>query len=184
MSSTSPLLGRLCKIFTPLTCIAAAGLIFTLGTTFSALAPSFGTFLAARAVTGLGGAGIVACSIIIVLDLAPEERRGIFLGLINSGFTIGVSLGAVVAGAMVASAGWVRRTAYWTTAVMVGLMKTQRVFFLAQAPFSAATALAVLFAIPKSRRPLQDSIWQQLRRIDYLGVVTLVCKTSVEIECR
>ena len=84
-----------------------ASLVFTLGTVLSALAPDFAGFLAGRAITGTGGAGIVACSIILVLDLAPENRRGIFLGLVNTGFTVGVSLGAVVAGALVSSIGWV-----------------------------------------------------------------------------
>ena len=84
-----------------------ASLVFTAGTILSALAQDFAGFLAGRAITGIGGAGIVACSIILVLELAPENRRGLFLGLVNTGFTVGVSLGAVVAGALVSSTGWV-----------------------------------------------------------------------------
>ena len=164
------MLGRLSKIFTPRTCIAVASLVFAVGTTITALAPTFAGFLAGRAITGLGGAGIVACSIIIVLDLAPEKRRGLFLGLINTGFTVGVSLGAVVAGAMVASTGWV----CYLCSLRVTLTVAQRVFFLAQAPFSAVAGFSILFAIPKKTSSQVEPVWYQLRRIDYLGVVTLV----------
>ena len=108
MSSTSPLLGRFCKIFSPRICMFVASLVFTVGTVISALAPNFAGFLAGRAIAGIGGAGIVVCSIILVLHIAPEEKRGIVLGLVNTGFTVGVSLGAVVAGALVSSIGWVR----------------------------------------------------------------------------
>lgn len=107
MSSTSPILGRLCKIFSPRICIVVASFVFTIGTIISALAPTFACFLAGRAITGLGGAGIVACSMIVVIDNASERRRGILLGLVNTGFTVGVSLGAIVAGATVSTAGWV-----------------------------------------------------------------------------
>jgi MFS family permease len=46
-------------------------------------------------------------SFILVLELSGKKRRGLFIGLVNSGFTTGVSLGAVVAGALVTGMGWV-----------------------------------------------------------------------------
>jgi predicted MFS family arabinose efflux permease len=82
-------------------------MFFTLGTVITALAPTFAGFLVGRAITGIGAGGIVACTIIIVLDLASDKTRGLYLGLVNTGFTAGVSLGAVVAGALVATTGWV-----------------------------------------------------------------------------
>ena len=85
----------------------AASLVFAVGNVITGLAPSFEGFLIGRAITGMGGAGIVAVATILVLHLAPEKRRGLFLGLSNTGFTVGVSLGAVLAGALLPLTGWV-----------------------------------------------------------------------------
>lgn len=46
-------------------------------------------------------------SFILVLELAGKKNRGLFIGLLNTGFTIGVSFGAVIAGALLGSMGWV-----------------------------------------------------------------------------
>lgn len=47
-------------------------------------------------------------SIILVIELTSKKRRGLMIGLMNSGYTSGVSLGAVIAGALVSHTGWVR----------------------------------------------------------------------------
>lgn len=46
-------------------------------------------------------------SFILVLELTGKKRRGLFIGLVNAGFTTGVSFGAVVAGALLPVTGWV-----------------------------------------------------------------------------
>jgi MFS family permease len=56
---------------------------------------------------GLGGAGIFTISMILVLQLASDKRRGLFIGLINAGYTAGVAMGAVIAGALAPKIGWV-----------------------------------------------------------------------------
>lgn len=47
-------------------------------------------------------------AIILVLELSSKKKRGLFIGLVNTGFTSGVSLGAVIAGALLPMTGWVR----------------------------------------------------------------------------
>ena len=73
------------------------------------IAPDLKVFLLGRAISGIGGAGIMTISFILVLELSGKKRRGLFIGLVNTGFTVGVSLGAVVAGALVTVTGWVSR---------------------------------------------------------------------------
>jgi MFS family permease len=46
-------------------------------------------------------------SFILVLELSGKKRRGLYIGLVNTGFTTGVSLGAVIAGALLPVMGWV-----------------------------------------------------------------------------
>lgn len=107
MSSCSPLAARLAQTFSPRSCIFFSSLLFSLGGLVTSQAPDLKGFLVGRAISGIGGAGIMSISFILVLELAPKKRRGLFIGLVNTGFTSGVSLGAVIAGALVTARGWV-----------------------------------------------------------------------------
>lgn len=107
MSSTSPLIARLAQIFSPRYCVLAASIFFAIGGIIASQAASLRIFLLGRAAQGIGGAGILTISFILVLELAEKKRRGLFIGLVNTFFTIGVSFGAVVAGALVETSGWV-----------------------------------------------------------------------------
>lgn len=107
MSSTSPLSARLAQIFSPRPCVLVASIFFAVGGVIASQAPTLTYFLLGRAIQGLGGAGIMTISFILVLELSGKKRRGLYIGLVNTGFTIGVSFGAVVAGALLPVMGWV-----------------------------------------------------------------------------
>src|SRR6185437_6868365 len=100
MSSFSPLSARMAQIFNPRICVLVASVFFAIGGLVSSQASNLTGFLIGRAIQGLGGAGIMTISFILVLELAGKKRRGLYIGLVNTGFTIGVSFGAVVAGAL------------------------------------------------------------------------------------
>ena len=82
-------------------------MILSIGALVTSLAPTLAVFLLGRAITGVGSAGIFSVSTIFVLQLSSAKRRGLFVGLLNTALTIGVSFGAVIAGAMVKPLGWV-----------------------------------------------------------------------------
>jgi MFS family permease len=107
MSSTAPLLARLAQIFSPRNLVLVGSLLFALGGIITSQARHLRIFLLGRAVQGIGGAGIMTISFILVLELSSKKRRGLFIGLVNTGFTLGVSFGAVVAGALLPVVGWV-----------------------------------------------------------------------------
>jgi MFS family permease len=107
MSSMSPLAGRLCQIFPGRVCIFVSSILFALGAVVTSLARGFLSFLLGRAIMGIGAAGIFTISIILVVQLTGGKRRGLFIGFVNSGYTTGVALGAVVGGALAPSIGWV-----------------------------------------------------------------------------
>lgn len=58
-------------------------------------------------IAGVGTAGILVSITISIIQRTPHEKRGLLLGLTNTGMTVGVSLGAVVAGALEPKIGWV-----------------------------------------------------------------------------
>ncbi|KAJ0158396.1 Vacuolar basic amino acid transporter 5 [Colletotrichum tanaceti] len=107
MASLAPLFGRLATIFSPRGLVLPLGAFFAAGGVVTSQAPSFWVFIAGRILTGMGGAGIMTLSVILVLELVGKRRRGLFVGLVNAGFTIGLSFGAVVYGALLPVIGWV-----------------------------------------------------------------------------
>lgn len=151
------------KIFTPNIYITASCVIFTIGTVISAVAQSLSIFLLGRASTGIGGAGIFSVALVLVLEHVSEKRRGLFLGLINTGFTVGVALGAVIAGVLAPRAGW--RAVFWI-----------------QVPAALVFGVTIYFILPQLNENdvniLGDhhhqSLLEQLKQVDYLGILTLV----------
>ncbi|KAL3424045.1 Vacuolar basic amino acid transporter 1 [Phlyctema vagabunda] len=159
MSSFAPLVGRLATIFSPRSCIFSASILFSLGGLVTAFAPSLAVFLLGRALSGVAGAGIMTISFVLVLELSGRKRRGLFIGLTNTGFTTGVALGAVLAGAVVNATGW-------------------RFLFWVQSPLAVVAGVGIFFSIPKHftsgpKGNDTEAILSKLARIDYLGAVGL-----------
>jgi MFS family permease len=82
-------------------------MLICVGTAITGLANSFNVFIVGRAFTGAGAGGILIVSSIIVIQMTSPKRRGLYIALVNSGMTVGVSLGAVIAGALEPKIGWV-----------------------------------------------------------------------------
>lgn len=159
MSALGPLNGKLSSVFSPRICIFASTIILACGVLLSSIANSFATFIAGRCVTGVGASGIFTISIIIVLELTGSKRRGIAIGLLNSGYTVGVAVGATAAGALLPALGW-------------------RALFYLQAPVSIVGGIILLFAIPHDftagkKDETGRSTLKRLAQLDYLGAVTL-----------
>ena len=159
MSALSPLNGKLASVFPPRVCIFASTVILAIGVGISSIATTFEVFVAGRAITGIGASGVFTISIIIVLELTGSKWRGIGIGLLNSGYTVGVAVGATAAGALLPIICW-------------------RALFWAQAPVSVAAGAVLLFAIPPDfTAGKQDdnghTTLKRLARLDYIGAATL-----------
>jgi MFS family permease len=107
MSSLAPLMGRLSQVFSARLCLFCSTLLICLGSSITSLSSKFVMFMVGRVFTGAGAAGVLVVGSIIVIQMASAKKRGLYLGLINAGMTIGVSLGAVIAGAVEPRFGWV-----------------------------------------------------------------------------
>lgn len=112
MSSMAPLIGRLSQLFSPRYLVLVSASLFACGGLVTGLAKTYEGFIVGRVVSGVGGAGIMTLCLILVLELTGPKRRGLFIGLVNMGYTTGVSLGAVVAGASLGVFGWVCTSCY------------------------------------------------------------------------
>lgn len=59
-----------------------------------------------RFITGLGIGALLASLTIIASEYSPERRRGVAIGLLSTGFTIGATVGGSIAAALIDAYGW------------------------------------------------------------------------------
>jgi predicted MFS family arabinose efflux permease len=161
MASTSPLTGRLSYIITPRYCMFGGTILITIGAFITGLAQSLPVFLLGRAISGAGAASALSVAIILIVQLTPPKTRGLYTGILNTGFTVGVAAGAIFAGALQPVLGW-------------------RVLFWGQGPLSLLAGIGLLMSIPSGlsadgtkRDENSTPILQGLAGIDYLGALLL-----------
>ncbi len=94
-------------------------LLFTAASAGSALAPTTGMLIAARALQGVGAAIVTPLTLTLLADAFPPERRGIALGVWSGISGTAVALGPLVGGAMIQIASW--HWIFWIN-VPVGLV--------------------------------------------------------------
>jgi EmrB/QacA subfamily drug resistance transporter len=80
--------------------------LFTVASAGSALAPTAGALIAARAVQGVGAAIATPLTLTLLADAFPPDRRGAAIGVWSGISGIAVALGPLVGGAMTEIASW------------------------------------------------------------------------------
>jgi len=119
--------------------------LFGLGSLLSAYSHSPGELIAARAAMGLGGAAVMPQTLSIISNVFEPKERARAIGIWASAVGIGVAIGPVLGGLLLAH--------FWWGSV-----------FLINVPVTVIGAAAVLALVPESRNPERG-------RIDYLGVL-------------
>jgi MFS transporter, DHA2 family, methylenomycin A resistance protein len=138
--------------------VFTAGLaVFCLGSAACAAAPSLGVLITARAVQGLGASALVPCSLALIVHQFPEPgERARALGVWGGIGSLGVAIGPVLGGTLVAVAGW-------------------RSIFLVNVPVCLLTVILL-------RRNVSESPLHPERRTDlaglFLGVIALAGLTG------
>ena len=72
--------------------------IFTSTNVWCGLATSIGSFIAARAVCGIGAGGLISMGMVITNDLVKIEHRGTYISYLNVVFGVGAGAGAAFGG--------------------------------------------------------------------------------------
>jgi EmrB/QacA subfamily drug resistance transporter len=98
----------------------AAGLVgFALASAASALSPSVGFLIAARAVQGVGAAFMMSLGLALLSAAFPPEKRGAAIGLFSAVTGLAVASGPLVGGAVVNGLDWT--WIFWVN-VPIGLL--------------------------------------------------------------
>src|SRR5580693_5542203 len=119
--------------------------LFGIGSLLSAYSASPDQLIAARAAMGLGGAAVMPQTLSIISNVFEPHERARAIGIWASAVGIGVAIGPVLGGLLLAH--------FWWGSV-----------FLINVPVTVLGAAAVFFLVPESRNP-------ERARIDYLGVL-------------
>jgi MFS family permease len=162
-----PLFGRLSDTIGRKSVFLLSFAIFGLTTLWCALAGSIQSFIAARAVCGLGAGGTMSMSLIIVSDLVRIEDRGVFQSHINLSFGLGSASGAALGGWLCDTLGW-------------------RWAFGIQVPFIAICFVMALIFTPPNLGPMliskdEGGAWIALKHFDSFGSVFLITTVTALI---
>lgn len=101
-----PLYGKLSDVTGRKFALLTAYTFFGIGCLLTCFARNVTEFAIARAICGIGGGGINACSSITVSDICTAKERGIYQGYANIVFGLGQMLGAPLGGLFIDTIGW------------------------------------------------------------------------------
>jgi MFS family permease len=102
----APAYGRLGDAFGRRRMMFAALCIFAAATCLCAAASSFPMLLAARALQGIGGGGLMTLAQALVGEHVPPRKRGTYQGYISANIVAGSTLGPVLGGFLNQTWGW------------------------------------------------------------------------------
>ena len=129
-TAATPLFGRLSDLHGRQRVFQAAIVVFLLGSVLSGLAPNMPALIAARAVQGAGGGGVMALTMTIIGDLLSPRERGRYQGYLGAVFVFASVTGPLAGGFFVDHLHW--RWVFWIN-VPIGiaaLVVTSRVLRL------------------------------------------------------
>ncbi|KAL4874483.1 major facilitator superfamily domain-containing protein [Aspergillus karnatakaensis] len=158
-----PLYGRFSDIFGRRACFFTSTITFLLGCLGCAVAKNIIFLNLMRALTGVGGGGLMTMATIINSDMIPFQRRGMYQAAQNVLHGFGSICGASLGGSIANTIGW-------------------RWCFLLQVPVSIFALFVGRVVIPKPvKKPASDaktSVWKQ---VDLTGALLLILGLSVQL---
>ncbi|KAL7955908.1 major facilitator superfamily domain-containing protein [Trichoderma compactum] len=159
-----PLYGRVSDIFGRRACFFVATTFFALGCLGCGVAKSMLALNCMRAVTGIGGAGLMTMATIINSDMIPFKKRGMYQAMQNGIAGMGAICGASFGGTIADLVGW-------------------RWCFLFQIPFSIFALGAGYFVLKNQHRGIvsQGGLGALWKRVDFSGALVLVAAVSTQL---
>lgn len=101
-----PLYGKLADRLGPRPLLLMAGALFAAGSLACAASPSLPLLVAARALQGLGGGGLMTLTLLAVASLYAPEARARQQGLLGAAYGLATMLGPLVGGLLVQHLSW------------------------------------------------------------------------------
>jgi len=152
-TAIQPMFGKFADIFGRKFMIVLTLVLFIISSFVCGVSPNIGTLILGRAIQGIGGGGILALVNIIIADITPLRKRGLFMGINGSIFSFSSVVGPLLGGFFTDHLTW-----RWS--------------FYINVPTGIACLVLIIicFKMPIEKCSLMDKI----KRIDFLGTITII----------
>lgn len=151
-TAATPLWGKLGDLYGRKRTFLATIVIFLVGSALCGASQTMLQLVAARAVQGIGGGGLIVTSQAVIGDIVSPRERGRYQGIFGAVFALSSVVGPALGGFVVEHLSW-----HW-------------IFFI-NLPIGAAALLVIALALP----PLGIRV---RHRIDYLGAALMTGATT------
>ncbi|CAJ0550996.1 Ff.00g109260.m01.CDS01 [Fusarium sp. VM40] len=152
-TASTPSWGKVSDIWGRKPILLVANVIFFGGSLVCALVNDLATFIAGRAIQGLGAAGMQTMVNICISDMFSQRDRGLYYGLTSIMWAVASGVGPVLGGAFTDRLSW--RWCFW-----INLPITAAVFVL----------LVLTLKLPSPNTP----VWAGLKAIDWPGSLLII----------
>ncbi|KAJ5951515.1 uncharacterized protein N7479_009928 [Penicillium vulpinum] len=152
--AAQPMYGKLSDIYGRKPILLLSYVLFALGCIMSGIGSQMWVVIFGRAISGVGGAGIMTIGSIIITDIVPKREVATWRAYVNIAMTLGRSLGGPLGG-------WLSDTIGW------------RWLFILQAPFFALAAVLVIVKLNVGEKADSTSKGSKLAQVDFLGTALL-----------
>jgi hypothetical protein len=105
-SAATPIWGKVSDIFGRKPILLVTNAIFFVGSLLAGVAVNIDMLIAARAIQGIGGGGLITLVNIAISDLFSVRDRGMYFGIIGGVWALASSLGPVVGGLFTQKVSW------------------------------------------------------------------------------
>ncbi|KAI2670631.1 hypothetical protein DTO006G1_9438 [Penicillium roqueforti] len=153
LCAAQPMYGKLSDIYGRKPMLLLSYLLFAVGCILSGIGTRMWVVVFGRAISGMGGAGIMTISSIIITDIVPKREVATWRAYVNIAMTLGRSLGGPLGG-------WLSDTIGW------------RWLFILQAPFLALAAALVVVKLNVGEKANSTKV-NKLAQVDFLGTALL-----------
>ncbi|KJY01208.1 MFS multidrug transporter like protein [Zymoseptoria brevis] len=147
-----PLSGKMTDIYGRRAGVIFASTFFAIGTLLCGIARDDWVMILGRVVGGAGGGCLNTVSTFVASDLIPLRKRGVWQGMGNIVFGMGMGLGGVFGGYINDTLGW-------------------RYAFYIQLPFIVVAGIVGTLTV---KVPVKKTTTAKIKRVDFLGAFTLV----------
>lgn len=151
-TASTPLWGKISDLYGRRPMFQLAIVVFLVGSLAAGMANSMELLIAARAVQGLGGGGLMSLALAIIGDVIPPRERGKYQGYFGAVFGVSSVGGPLLGGFFTDGPGW--RWIFWLN-IPIGL-----------------AALVI------TSRALHMPVVRRDHKIDYLGAGVIVASVS------
>ena len=105
-SASTPSWGKVSDVFGRKPVLLMANVVFFIGSLVAALSNSIGMLIAARAIQGAGGGGLITLVNICISDLFSMRSRGAYFGMIGGVWALASAVGPLIGGAFTEKVTW------------------------------------------------------------------------------